>query len=175
MINKEDDIIDFDMVVRQTQQHDESNDNSQAESDGAPSTAKIPHLPEGPGLNIDDIRILLENKHNTTLSEDAPVLMLVTICSAFLECGDNLIHEHTKVFRDILTDRTLAYEKTAKETIDGLAVTLSQSSIVAVKEIFEKQNKALQNFKVSLFWLTGIVVVVALILIIILTVNMRFI
>lgn len=173
MISKEDDIIDFDTVVRQAQQNDES-DKAQAESGGVTPTAKIPHLPDEQGLHIKDIHRLLQEKHKTTLSEDDPVLMLVTICNAFLECGDNLIHEHTKVFRNILTDRTLAHEKTAKETIDSLAATLSQSSIVAVREVFEKQNKALQDFKVSLYWLTGIVVVIALILIIILTVNMRF-
>lgn len=167
MIDKEDDIIDVDAIARGAQQHGEA----EAET---PSTPKVPHLPDEPGLSIKDIRRLLEEKHKTSLSKDDPVLMLVTICNAFLECGDNLIHEHTKVFRDILTDRTLAHEKAAKETIDGLAATLSQSSIVAVKEIFEKHDKALQTFKISLFWLTGLVVVVALILIIMLTINMRF-
>lgn len=173
MISKEDDIIDFDTVVRQAQQNDES-DKAQAESGGVTPTAKNPQLPEEPGLRIEDILKLLSEKNKTTVSKDDPILMLVTICNAFIRQGDNLLLKHKEAFEKVLTERTLEYEKAAKATIDGLATTLSQSSIVAVKEIFERHDKALQTFKISLFWLTGLVVVVALILIIMLTINMRF-
>ena len=52
--------------------------------DSSENQASEPCLPDGIGLTVDDVRVLLAQTNNTSLPVDDPLLMVVTILNAFL-------------------------------------------------------------------------------------------
>ena len=68
--------------------------------DEAPGLA----MPDGIGLSFDQVRTLLIQAHKTTMSDDDPMLMLVTINNAFLGEYDKLLDRHNEALTAFLVD-----------------------------------------------------------------------
>ena len=116
-------------------------------------------LPDGIGISLEDIAVLLAMKHDTTVRKDDPVLMLVTICNSFLGAIQSLYQKHNSALSSILTARTKEYISGVKNTTDALSKTLSDASVEAIREIFDEHASALGASKRNARWCALIVAV----------------
>jgi len=123
----------------------------------------MPELPDGIGLTLDDVRVLLAQKNSITVSPDDPVLMIVTILNAFLTEEEKLLERHRKALTSILSDKTDVYIKTVEKTTSNLQESISSASVEEIKKIFITNNSVLQKFKINMCWLAAIVCITALI------------
>jgi len=120
-----------------------------------------PELPDGIGISLEDIAVLLAMKHDTSLSRDDPVLMLVTICNSFLGEIQSLHTKHNGALTSILTAKTRDYITSVQNTTDALTKTLSDASVEAIRKIFAEHASALQASKSNARWCAFIVAVSA--------------
>ena len=121
-----------------------------------------PELPDGIGIDLDDIAVMLALKHDTTLSRDDPVLMLVSICNSFLGATKKLHDQHNEAMTQIITARTKEYIASVQKTTDAFAKTLSDASVDGIRKIFEEHASALQASKWNARWCALIVAVSAM-------------
>lgn len=54
------------------------------ENDSKEQEPAMPELPDGIGLGYEDVQKMLAMKHNTSISTDDPILMMVSVCNVFL-------------------------------------------------------------------------------------------
>jgi hypothetical protein len=120
-----------------------------------------PELPDGIGVSLEDVAVLLAMKHDTSVSRDDPVLMLVTICNSFLGAVQSLHDKHNGALTHIITARTKEYIASVQNTTDALTQTLSEASVEAIRKIFEEHASALQASKWNARWCAFIVAVSA--------------
>ena len=118
-------------------------------------------LPDGIGISLEDIAVLLAMKHDTSVSRDDPVLMLVTICNSFLGAIQELHHKHNGALTSIITARTKEYIASVQSTTDALTKTLSDASVEAIRKIFEEHASELRASKWNARWCALIVAVSA--------------
>lgn len=90
----------------------------------------MPELPDGIGLSYEDVQKMLAMKHNTSLSLDDPVLMMVSVCNVFLEELQKLHKRHNDAVKNIMVDQTGKYITGVKNTTDALAKTLGRVNII---------------------------------------------
>jgi len=135
------------------------------EFDSAPPEAsdkKTPELPDGVGLSYEDIALLLAMKHKTTVGVDDPILMLVTICNAFLNETKTLHGRHNDALSKIIAGKTQEYISGVKQTTDAFTQTLADASIEGVRQIFKEHAASLQKHQGNTRWCALIVAISAL-------------
>lgn len=121
-----------------------------------------PQLPDDRFLSYEEIRKLLAMKHDSTITRDDPVLMLVTICNAFLGEIQKLHDTHNGAMTTIITAKTKDYITSVKKTTDAFSETLSQASVEAVRKIFDQHSSTLKTSTSNTRWCALIVAVSAL-------------
>jgi hypothetical protein len=139
------------------------NGRDRAASGGSPSDEAMPQLPDGIGLEYDELRKMLAVKHETSVSKDDPILMMVTICNVFLGELEKLHKRHNEAVTKIMTDQSAKYISGVKATTDALSQTLAENSVEAVREIFNAHATALNSNKINARWCAGIMAVAALV------------
>lgn len=122
-----------------------------------------PELPDGIGIDLDDIAVMLALKHDTAISRDDPILMLVSICNSFLGEVQKLHAKHNEALTQIITARTKEYITGVQKTTDAFSKTLSEASVEGIRKIFEEHASALQASKWNARWCALIVAVSALV------------
>jgi hypothetical protein len=127
--------------------------------DGAGLEPEMPHLPDGIGICLEDLEVLLAMKRDNHLGIHDPVLMIVTVCNAFLEAVQTLQQKHNNALTSILTARTKEYVASVQNTTDALTKTLSEASVEAIRQIFSEHASTLQAFKRNARWCAFIVAV----------------
>lgn len=119
--------------------------------------------PDGIGKTLEDIRIMLAAKHDTSVSKDDPILMMVSIFNAYLEEMEKLHGRHNQALTAIISAKTAEYISGVKETTDALTRTLSEASVESVRLIFEAHGAALHSHKLNTRWCAAIVALSAVI------------
>ncbi len=122
-----------------------------------------PILPDGRGLKLQQVRDLLHNVHNQSVSQDDPLLMVVTICNAFLEEVSALHQRHETGLSRLMADKTGSYVADITKAVETLNAGLSSASAEGVKLAASGLEKRLSAFRTSLAWLAAIVCASALI------------
>lgn len=123
----------------------------------------MPQLPDGIGLDFDQVAQLLAERSKTIVSPDDPILMLVTVLNAFLAEENKLMGRHREALTHVLATRTDKYVAAVELVAADLGRTLSSSTLDAMKNTFIEHNKELANHKANMRWLSAIIVVSALI------------
>ena len=118
-----------------------------------------PILEEGIGLRLEEVRNLLAMKHNTIVSADDPILMLVTINNAFLAEYERLFNKHEVALGQYMASET----KKHLVAIDELTKTLSTVTVEGLQKASADYLTTLATTKRDLYWLTGLIVVSAII------------
>ena len=139
--------------------------------DEAEGAAHMPELPDGIGLGYEDIKLLLSMKHKTAVEMDDPVLMLVTICNAFLGETGNLHQRHNEALSKTIAGKTREYLSGVQQSTDAFTRTLADASVEDVRRIFEKHAATLQAHRDNTRWCAVIVAVSALANIVVLAVR----
>ena len=109
---------------------------------------------DGIGLNIEEVRNLLMQKHDDVLGLDDPLLMLVTINNAFLGEYEKLLAKHNKAISAIMSAKTEGYIKTEE---------LSSASVETIQKVFHEHALTLNNFSHNTKWMSAIIWLAALV------------
>jgi len=123
----------------------------------------MPELPDGIGLTLDEVRVLLAAKNSVTVTPDDPILMIVTLLNAFLTEEEKLLERHRKALTTILADRTDGYVKIVEQTTASLSESLSNASLNEIKKIFQESSGTVNRFRSNMIWLAAIVGISALV------------
>jgi len=121
------------------------------------------HLPDGIGLDFEEVRALLAHKHETIVGTDDPVLMLVTLHNAFLGEYEKLLARHNAAITTMLAEKTDGYVAGVLAATESLAKDLSAASIESVRKMHQEHNAAMHAFRLNLMWLAAIVAISALV------------
>ena len=127
------------------------------------SPPPMPQLPDGIGLDHDQVVKLLAEKHKTIVSSDDPVLMMVTLHNAWLAEENKLMARHKKALAHVLAERTDNFVKAVETVAGDLGRTLSTSTLEAMQATFVEHNKALVSHQANIRWLSAIAAVSALV------------
>jgi hypothetical protein len=127
--------------------------------DGADQTP----LSDGIGLDLESVRILLAQKHETVVSADDPVLMLVTLHNAFLAEYEKLLDRHNKALTAMLAEKTDGYVSGVLAATQGLTKDLSAASIESIRTVLRDHGAVLAAFRNQLTWLSAIVAISAMV------------
>ena len=119
-------------------------------------------IPDGVGISYEDLAVLFAMKNDTSVSKKDPVMIMVTVCNAFLEKARQLHDQHNEALTKILTAKTQDYITSVKTTTDAFTSTLSQASVEGIRKIFEEHASELQASKWNFRWCALIVAVSAL-------------
>jgi len=76
------------------------------ELDTSPAPPAMPVLPDGMGMDLDEVARLLAEKHKALITPDDPVLMLVTIHNAFLAQENALMDRHKSALAQVMAGQT---------------------------------------------------------------------
>ena len=145
---------------------------SGSESASKPEAPSI--LPEGRGLKLGDVRELLHNVHKRSVPQHDEILMVVTVCNAFLEEVEALHQNHKKEVEKLqqrheeglsrlMADKAGSYVANITNAVDKLSEGLSSASAEGMRLAAGGLEKRLVVFRTSLSWLAAIVCVSALI------------
>lgn len=156
-------IMAAEFAAEEAENFSKGNGMNQADSDDSPADEAMPHLPDGIGLDYDDVRKMLAIKHNTTVSLDDPILMIVTICNVFLGQLEKVNQRHNGAVTKIMADQSAKYITGVKNTTDALGKTLAENSVDAIRDIFNSHAASLNSNKINARWCTGIMAVAALV------------
>lgn len=117
---------------------------------------KEPLLPDGVGLSVESVRNLLAKVHESVVSKDDPILMIVTMLNAYLGEVQGLHKKHEAGLSRLMADKTDEYVSGVKEAVSLLSESLSSVSVEGIKAIFDKHDSRLKAFKSNLSWLAAI-------------------
>ena len=143
---------EFDSIRKEESQENDANQE-------AKNGSGLHQLSDELGLKYEDIKNLLAMKHDTILSLDDPILMMVTIMNAYLSELEKLHSNHNKAVTKIMTSQTAGYISGVKETTDALSKTLADASVEAIHKIFDSHTKALHLTRINGWWCTAIITV----------------
>ena len=122
-----------------------------------------PLLPDGKGLDLKTVRDLIHNYHNQSVPQDDPILVVVTICNAFLGEIEALHQRHEEGLSRLMADKSGAYVADIIKAVDKLSAGLSSASAENLKATTGELEKRLAVFRSSLLWLAAVVSVSALV------------
>ena len=124
--------------------------------DQAATADQGPEMPDGIGLSFEQVRTLLIQKHETSMSKDDPMLMLVTINNAFLGEYGKLLDRHNEALTTYLADQSKKYLEAARVASEAA------SGVGIIQEACQKHLAAVNVFQSNMKWLAAIVAIAAI-------------
>lgn len=119
-------------------------------------------LPDGIGLSVEDVRALLARKHEITVPQNDPLLMVVTILNAFLDKQDALQKKHEKALAAFMGEQTAAYVKGVEESVASLSKTLSGATVEGISKAVGEMAASLAGHRSAMYLCTAVMAVSAL-------------
>ena|GEM_PF-2727166 len=121
-----------------------------------------PVFPDGIGISLEDMNVLLSQKHGTTFDKHDPALVMVSVCNAFLGAIQNLHQRHNEALSKIIASRTQDYVSAVKETTESFSQAVSTASVEGIRQIFMEHAAALQSSIWNARWCALIIAASAL-------------
>ncbi len=119
-------------------------------------------LPDGIGLSVEDVRVLLARKHETSVPKDDPILMVVTILNAFLGRQDELQKKDEKALAAFMSEQTTAYVRGVEESVAGLSKTLSGATVEGIGKAVGDMAANLAGHRSTMYLCTAVMALSAL-------------
>ena len=113
---------------------------SAPESEALPEN---PAFPDGIGITLEDMNVLLAQKNDTTLDKHDPGLIMVSVCNAFLGEIQKLHQRHNAALSKIITARTQEYVAAVKATTETFSQVVSTASVEGIRRVFTDHAAAL--------------------------------
>lgn len=136
--------------------HDENMPERQLGIKDGTAHSSMPVLPDGIGISLDQVREMLATQHQTIVSPDDPILMVVTLLNTFLAEENKLLDRHNKALTKILAVRTEGYVKAVEKTTATLGMSLSSASLNNITQIFAIHGQKMDRLCMNLTWLAAI-------------------
>jgi hypothetical protein len=118
---------------------------------------------ESPGLNLEEVRTRIMKEHGENIPKNDPLLMIVTICSAYLGEVQKLHTRHKEGLALLMAEKTDAYVAKVNSAVDQLSASLSSASVEGIRKIFDDHAATLNAFRHAVIWAAAIVSVSALV------------
>jgi hypothetical protein len=131
--------------------------NDDFEEDSRPSVNADYLVPGAKEFTYEEIRSLLFSTHKVSLSDDDPILMLVTLLNVHLGQLERTHRRHEQASKIILAEQSAKYIDDVKNTTSSLGEILKNSSIEAVRDIFSRQAAVLQSHMSSSKWCAAVI------------------
>jgi len=132
---------------------------SAPESEALPQN---PDFPDGIGISLEDMSVLLAQKHNSTLDIHDPALVFLSICNAYLGEVQKLHKKHNEALAKIISSRTEGYVAAVKATTETFSQAVSTASVEGIRKIFTEHAAALHSSNWNARWCALIMAVGAL-------------
>jgi hypothetical protein len=129
----------------------------------APAGEAMPQLPDDFGLDYDDIRGMLAQKHGTAVGLDDPLMMVVSLMNVFLGELEKVNKRHNEAVTKIMADQTGQYIAGVKATTDDLGKVLADNSVEAIRRIFNSHDRALNAHTNNAKWCAAIMAITGLV------------
>jgi len=129
----------------------------------APTEEAMPQLPDGIGLDYDDIRAMLAKKNGAAVGQDDPLMMIVTICNVFLGEQEKVNKRHYEAMTNMIIDQTAQYLAGVKATTDDLGKVLADNSVEAIRKMFNSHSRALNDNANNAKWCAAIMAITGLV------------
>ncbi len=108
-------------------------------------------IPDGFGLKIEEMRMLLAEKHNMQPPDvHDPLLMTVTIFNACMHEQEELHKKHKQALTAMLGECTSDYVEKVQGSVNGLAQALSLASQDGIGKLFDAHKAEMTKLKVVL-------------------------
>ncbi|MGI6656283.1 MAG: hypothetical protein ACOX5Z_05590 [Desulfobulbus sp.] len=144
-------------AIKQTiRGHGDGQSSQQEDARGSSEPPPMPQLPDGIGMDLEQVAKLLVEKSRTIVSPDDPVLMIVTVLNAFLAEENKLMDQHKQALARVFADRLDDYIQGVKATADELGLLLADSTLAA-------QQRMLTGHRTTMIWTAAIVAISALV------------
>lgn len=124
-----------------------------------------PVLPDGIGLSVEEVREMLHRKHNTSIPVDDPMLMLVTVCNAFLTEQAKLQQAHQKALTAFMGEQTSGYAASMEKSMGELGRMLSDVTIDGIRKASADFSANMASHRSALYLCTAINAVSALLIV----------
>lgn len=115
-----------------------------------------PCLADGIGLSLEEVRALLAKKHDTAVPVDDPMLMMVTVCNAFLEEQQKLQEKHKTALAAFMTEQTATYVQGVEDSVKKLQESLAGATIAGIQQAASVFAASLSSFRATLYLCTAI-------------------
>ena len=122
-------------------------------------------LPDGIGLSVDEVREMLHRKHNISIPADDPMLMMVTVCNAFLTEQARLQKAHEKALGAFMNEQTSEYVTRLAKEMQDLSKTLSDVTVDGIRKSSADFAASMASHRSSLFLCTAITALAALLIV----------
>ncbi len=129
-----------------------------------------PQLPDK-GLSYEDIQLMLAEKHKVMMKGEEPVMMIVSIMNVFLLELEELHKQHNDAVAKIMVGQTQNYVEEFRKTTASFNETVANTSVEAIRNIFDSHSAALNASRINNRWCAAIVAASALANIIVLTLT----
>lgn len=120
-------------------------------------------IASGIGLEIDQVRALLAEKHDTVVGKDDPILMICTLLNAFLGEAEQQNTRLQSGMKRLLAEKTGEYLEGVNSAASGLSETLSSASVEGLKNLSDSTTEKVASLRCSLFYASVIIGISALI------------
>ena len=131
---------------------EELSDHIEQEQPSSADMPAMPVLPDGIGMNFDEVAALLAEKSRVVVGPDDPILMMVPLCNAFLEQERKLMEQHKVVLAKVLSEKTEGFVQSVQSMADEMGKTLASSTIESLgasllehREGMTRQQAALER------------------------------
>ncbi len=122
-----------------------------------------PYLPDGVGIELEDVKKMVATLHDYVLRKDDPLLVTVTVLNAFIGEVEKLHARHNNALTQVMTSQMDKYISGVKKTTDSLGEVLANTSVEAIRNIFRQHDTAIQRGTANAWWCAAIVAISALI------------
>lgn len=114
-------------------------------------------IASGIGLEIDQVRALLAEKHDTVVGKDDPVLMICTLLNAFLGETEKQNTRLQSGMKRLLAEKTGEYLEGVNSAASSLSETLSSASVEGLKNLSDSTTEKVASLRSSLFYASVII------------------
>jgi len=118
----------------------------------------LPILPDGIGMDFDEINQKLAQLKQSGIKKDDPLMTLIPLLNIFLGEQVKLHERHNLALKKVITEQTSNYLNQIQQTSESFRETLKHSSVEAIRDIFNSHAVALNSLKIHLWWAVFLVV-----------------
>lgn len=125
----------------------------------------MPVLPEGIGMSLEEVRDLIEKKHELkNVSLDDPIFVALTIANAHLAAVERLHQRHSKALTELMSRETATHTESVAKNVAALSEKLSGVTVENIGSVVTQFQSALASFRTTLFICTGLALFSALLM-----------
>ena len=124
---------------------------------------KMAVLPDGIGIDLEQVSQLIAEKCKIIVSKDDPILMVATVCNAMIAQENVLLERHRTALTQVMAEKTDGFVNAVQTAVKQTGETFAGATVDAMKQTIHGHHNVLENHRKNVLWLSAIVVISALV------------